>query len=261
MSMAKITFKTAGTFKKIYDITNSLGMPVEILPMENRILTIGIDTTKVVGVRISIPESELLEYEVSEDYLNLPPEKRIIALDHRTLKPIMKKAKKSEPLTIEVLENDMVKVEIGDKRKTRVKVAPINVDYNEIPEEAFDQEFGGTVKVYGKLIKDVLSVVRDVSGEIRIKALKDGLQFEGGNDVADLDILIPYDDPMILEAEADIGTNGLYGVSYLLSVAKAIDNGDVVTMEFGEEQPLKLDMPIGEEGVFTVVIAPRVDVE
>jgi len=261
MGLVRIVFRQAKDFERIYNITHSLGMPVTILPEEDRILTIGVDDPKVVGVRISIPESDLLEYEYDSDFISKPKAHRIIALDHKTLKPIMKKAKKSEPLTIELLENGMVKVEVGEKRKTRIKVAPLNVDFIEIPENAFDQEFGGTLKIYGKLLKDVLSVIRDVSGEIRIKVLEEALKFEGANDVADLDIEVPYDDPTIVEAEADIGTTGLYGVGFLLSVMKAIDNSDIITMEFGEEQPLKLDIPLGENGVFTVIIAPRVDLE
>jgi DNA polymerase III sliding clamp (beta) subunit (PCNA family) len=261
MSRAVIVFKTADQFKRIYDITKALAMPVTIIPEEERILTMGIDAPKVVGIRISIPEEDLAEYEVDDDYLELEWEKKAICLDHKALNPVMKKAKKSEPLRIEVLDDGRVRVEAGDKRKTRVTVAPINYDLMQIPEEPFNMEYGGTIQLYGKLLKDVLSVVREVGDDIHIKVEEDGLRFWSENETTDLDVLIPYDDPQLVSVEAEVGTTGIYGTAYLLMISKSIQNGDLLTMEFGTEQPLKLDIPIGDKAVFTVLLAPRVSNE
>lgn len=87
-------------------------------------------------------------------------------------------------------------------------------------------------------------------------ATEDTFHIQANGDVDDVDLSLTGDDVIDIDAgEAD----SLFALDYLKSMQKPIGKNDEISMELGEEFPMKFHTQYAEGGEVTYMLAPRID--
>ena len=118
--------------------------------------------------------------------------------------------------------------------------------------------FTTTVRMEAGVLSEALKDVGIVGDHVTFRATPDFLRFEGESDVESVNVRLNKQSEGVAHMEVKDECRSIYIVSYIQNMLKAAELTDVVELEFGQDLPLKLTVPL-EGGRISFLLAPRVE--
>jgi len=209
---------------------------------------VAMDPANVAMVIFKLLSSCFVEYNVEQD-MN-------IAINLGNLKLIMRRAKPSDTLTLELEQNKLKIILKGGS--TRTFSLPI-IDLEEKEQKVPELKFASTISTQSDLLSDAIEDV-DIVGESVGFSCEQGLfTVEASGDLSNAQIeMRESKDTKIKCLES---SKAKYSIEYLKKMMSASKLADTVELHFSNDYPLKLEYKVIDKMLLSFILAPRVENE
>ena len=227
----------------ISDLVNEVTFKLDSDKME----LVAMDPANVAMILFKILSSAFVEYDIKE--------KKEIAVNLDKFNQVLKRAKPSDTIVIEVVENKLKLTLRGESTRT-FDLSLIDMDESEqkVPDLKFDAKVVMPSVVLTEAIDDMDIVAESVG--MTAEQNKFTIQSEGRFNAAKVEVLT--DEETNIEIKEDkIGSK--YSIEYLKKIVKGSKLADTVSLSFGKEYPLRADYKVMDRLMLSFVLAPRVD--
>jgi len=180
-------------------------------------------------------------------------------------KVVMELAKMREVLSlasagemVEIIFDDVanrIKVSVGKIERT---LSPINEDNVRVPQRVPDLELKSIAKISGVELSRAFRAAKYV-GEIVHMSMSSselGITVPGPTDAID----VSYSNDELEDLTCESKVNSQYSLTYMLDLVKKLDGVNMITLAFGENEPLKMNFGFHEDAIKVLfLLAPRQD--
>ena len=212
----------------------------------NAIELVAMDPANVAMVVFKLLSSCFTEYEVKEE--------QELALNLGNLKQILRRAKPSDMITLEVKDSKLQLTFKGKSTRTfSLPIIELEEREQKVPDLAFPVNIKTTADVLNDAIEDVDIVAESVSFMAEPK--KFTVQAEG--DLSNALIVIQEDDSTKIEAPEKAKSK--YSIEYLKKMISGSKLANEVSINFNKDYPLKLDFVEVDKVLLSFILAPRVE--
>ncbi len=228
----------------ISDIVNEVKFKFD----SDKIELIALDPAKISLVNFKLLSSAFVEYEV--------PEHLELSLSLDSLKSVLNRAKTSDTIKIELdKEKNSLKIQLkGDTTRTfHISLLELEEEEKKIP----DLNFPLKIEMPALNLNDAVEDISIISDAVALIVHKDKLILEAESSVNSAKVEIPNSDSMIINLTGD-SVKSRYGVEYLKKFMKASKFSEIVSLEFGQDYPIKLSYKIKDKLELSFIMAPRV---
>lgn len=227
----------------ISDLVNEVTFKLD----KEKIEITAMDPANVAMVVFKLLSSAFVEYDVKE--------KQEIAVNLDNLNQILKRAKPSDTVVIELKDNKLKITLKGESTRT-FSLSLIDIDESEqkIPELKFDVKVDMPAAVLTEAIEDMDVVAESVA--MTAEANKFMIQSEGRFNSAKVEV--PKNEETSIEMKED-KVLSKYSIEYLKKIVKGSKLAENVSLNFGKEYPLKVDYKVMDRLMLSFILAPRVD--
>tara|TARA_Y100000739_G_C20488459_1_gene409323 strand:+ start:204 stop:944 length:741 start_codon:yes stop_codon:yes gene_type:complete len=180
-------------------------------------------------------------------------------------KVVMELAKMREVLTlaaagemVEIVFDDVanrIKVSVGKIERT---LSPINEDNVRVPQRVPDISLSSVAKISGIELSRAFRAAKYVGEIVHMSMSPEelGITVPGPTDAVD----ITYSNSELEELNCENKVNSQYSLTYMLDLVKKLDSVNIITLAFGENEPLKMNFGFHEEAIKVLfLLAPRQD--
>lgn len=215
----------------------------------NAVELIAMDPANVAMVIFKLLSSCFTEYNVKKDME--------IAINLANLKQILRRAKPSDMLSIELDEDNKLKVQLkGDTTRTfSLPIIEFDEKEQKIPSLNFPVSITTSTDILTEAIEDVDIVAESVSFIAEPKKLT--IQAEGDLSKAHIDI--NEDEQTKIAVEGMDKIKSKYSIEYLKKMVSGSKISDDVTIQFNKDYPLKLEFKTIDKVMLSFILAPRVE--
>ena len=207
-----------------------------------------LDPAKISLVNFKLLSSAFVEYDV--------PENTQLSISLESLKSVLGRTKPSDTLKIELdKDKNSLKVQLKGETTRTFHIALLELEEEEkkIPDLSFPLKINMPSSNLNDAIEDI-SVIADA---VAFVAHKDKLIMEAESSVNSAKVEIPGGENILINLTGD-SVKSRYGVEYLKKFLKASKLSEVVSVEFGQDYPLKLVYKIQDRLELSFIMAPRV---
>lgn len=228
----------------ISELVNDVSIKID----KNKLELVAMDPASVAMITFNLLSSAFVEYNVDKEYK--------ISINLESFKQILRRAKPSDTLTIELDENkNKLRIQLkGDSVRT-FNISLLESEYKEqkIPDLKFSTEIEINTNIFDEAIEDM-----DVVGEsVSLTAHADKLIVEAEGRMNHAKVEIPKDDETNIVLKGEPATSR-YSLDYLKKIIKASKLADVVKLSFDNEYPLRLEYKVLDKLNLVTILAPRV---
>ncbi len=207
---------------------------------------VAMDPANVAMVVFKLLSSSFVEYDVDE--------KQKLSINLNDFKQVLKRGKSSDTLTLELSDNKLKTTFKGNS--TREFYLPL-IELEEKEQNIPDLEFDAVVKTSSTVLNDAVEDVDIIGDSVVFRCESSKLEITASSDLTKADIEIKSDD----DTEIDCGdtVKSKYSIEYLKKIIKASKLADDVSINFGEDYPMKLEYKQVDKMKLDFILAPRVD--
>jgi proliferating cell nuclear antigen len=215
---------------------------------KNSIELIAMDPANVAMVIFKLLSSAFTEYKVEKD--------TELAINLANLKQILRRAKASDALTME-LEEGKLKLTLQGTSK-RTFYLPI-IDLEEKEQRVPDLHFPVTIKTKTGTLTDAVEDVDVVAESVSLIVEPKKLTVSAEGDLSKANIEIPSQGDTIIVTDTPDKIRAKYSIEYLKKMMAAGKIADDVTIQFNKDYPLKLEYKAVDKIFLSFILAPRVE--
>ena len=218
---------------------------------KNGLELLAMDPANVAMVNFKLLSSSFSIFEIDKD--------TEISINLVNLKQVLKRARATDVLYLEISEDNRLKVEFkgGTVRTFYLPIIDIEEKEQEVPELNFD----ATVKMQSSLISETIEDVDIVAESVSLLAEKGALVVEAEGDLSKAHIEIKEDEETSIVLKGDKKVKAKYSVEYLKKMMNASKLSERVTLEFSNDYPLKMEFVEVDKLSLAFILAPRVDTD
>jgi proliferating cell nuclear antigen len=211
---------------------------------------IAMDPANVAMVIFKLLSSSFVEYDVKKEVE--------LAINLSNLKQILRRAKPTDMLTLEVDANNRLLVQLKGNTVRTFSLPIIDLENKEqkVPALEFPVTIATTSSILSEAIEDVDIVADSVS--FIVENGKFIINAEG--DLSNANIEIKADDDTKIKGTKD-KVKAKYSIEYLKKMIGAAKLSDRVTVQFNKDYPLKLEFKAVDKLMLSFILAPRVENE
>ncbi|MBW2997261.1 proliferating cell nuclear antigen (pcna) [Candidatus Woesearchaeota archaeon] len=228
----------------ISELVNEASFKIKPNSME----LVAMDPANVAMVIFKLLSSAFTEYKVEKEV--------DLAINLTNLKQILRRAKGSDSLTMEI-EEDKLKIMLeGDS--TRTFYLPI-IDIEEKEQKVPDLNFPVTIKTKTAVLTDAIEDVDVVAESVSFIAEPKKLTVVAEGDLSKAKIEIPSKGDTIVVSDTPDKIKAKYSIEYLKKMILGGKLADDVTIQFNKDYPLKLEYKSVDKIFLSFILAPRVE--
>jgi proliferating cell nuclear antigen len=210
---------------------------------------VAMDPANVAMVIFKLLSSSFVEYNV--------PKEISVAINLSNMKQVLKRAKASDVLSIE-LDNEKNKLIITLKgNSTRTFSLPI-IELEEKEQKIPQLQFPITVVTSSSILSEAIEDVDIIAESVIFSCDNDAFIIEGEGDLSKANIEMKKSDEVKIEATAD-KAKAKYSIEYLKKMISASRISDEVKIQFNKDYPLKMEFIDIDKVTLSFILAPRVD--
>jgi proliferating cell nuclear antigen len=214
----------------------------------NSVELVAMDPANVAMVIFKLLSSAFTEYKVEKE--------TDIAINLANLKQILKRAKSSDSLRMEV-EEDKFKITL-EGGSTRTFYLPI-IDLEEKEQRVPDLHFPVTIKTKTSVLNDAIEDVDVVAESVSLQVEPKKLTVLAEGDLSKAKIEIPSKGDTIIVSDTPDKIKAKYSIEYLKKMMAASKIAEDVTIQFNKDYPLKLEYKSVDKLFLGFILAPRVE--
>lgn len=244
----KLTLAEPKYLKDSISIISDLVNEAKFKVTSNGVELVAMDPANVAMVVFKLLSSAFVEYQVKET--------TELGINLANLKQILRRAKPSDMLTLELNDNQ-IKITLKGTSTRTFSLPVIDIDEKEqkIPELAFPVTIKTTSTILNEAIEDV-DIVAD-----SVLLVTDGKVFfvKGEGDLSQANIEIKSGDETKIAADSKDTIKAKYSIEYLKKMIAGSRLSDDVTIYFNKDYPLKIDYKVIDKVLLSFILAPRVE--
>jgi proliferating cell nuclear antigen len=120
--------------------------------------------------------------------------------------------------------------------------------------------FQSIVKITTSSLKNAINDAATVSDYIIFQSTETEFTMQASGDVGSVEIVIEKDSEEILELDVQENSKAMFGLNYLSDMVKAASSvSDIVTIEFSNNMPVRLNFELPHQGKLQYYLAPRIE--
>jgi len=214
----------------------------------NSIELIAMDPANVAMVIFKLLSSAFVEYKVEKE--------TDIAINLNNLKQILRRAKSSDTLDLEI-EESKLKITLRGK-STRKFFLPI-IDLEEKEQRIPDLNFPVEIVTQTNILNDAIEDVDVVAESVSFMAENNTFIVKAEGDLSKAQIEIPGDEATRINVTSDDKIKAKYSIEYLKKMIAGGKLTNKVSLKFNNDYPLKIEYIVQDRLSLAFILAPRVD--
>ena len=208
----------------------------------------GMDPSHVALIDINWPNSAFEKFDCDSDI------KFGVRIDE--FSKLIKRADKSNPIEINISEDNMLLVTIGKNKKYKMRLIESSASDTPLPKIPYDSKITLPASTFDKILGDV----QVVSDYLTINSSKSQAEFSGKGDSGEVNIVLGKNKEELTELEVKADSSGTYSLEYLNPFVKAVGaTVEEITSEFSTAKPLRIEFKVANLGRIHFYLAPRVE--
>ena len=214
---------------------------------KNALEITAMDPANVAMTNFKFLSSAFVEYNVAEESK--------VSLSLEAFNQILKRAKPSDTMTLELepKKNQFVIKLKGESTRT-FKLGLLDMDQRE--QKQLDLKFNTKVEMPAPVFYEAIDDMGIVAESVNFKASKDSFLIEAESKLNAAHVEISTDDETSIVTDKD--THSKYSLEYLKKIVKGSRLAENVTLQFGDEYPLRVDFKVLDKLSMSFILAPRV---
>lgn len=245
----KLVLADASHFKDSISVISELVNEARFKVTKDYVELVAMDPATVAMVIFKLLSSGFTEYHVDNDVE--------LALNLANLKQVLKRAKASDILSLELGEENKLKIELKSN-STRTFFLPL-LDIEEKEQRIPPLKFSVNVQTSTDVLANAIEDASIVADSLSFVAHPDRLCFEAVGDLSKVNIEVKPDKETKLTSESTANVRSKYSIEYLKKMILASKLASDVTFSFDQEYPLKLEFKVVDKVLLSFILAPRVD--
>ncbi len=242
----KLTLSDTKLLSDSISVISELVNEARIKITKDHLEIIAMDPANVAMIIFKLLSSSFVEYELDKD--------KEIAVNLDSLKQILKRAKPSDTLTIQLdEEKNKLNITIKGESTRTFSLSLIDIEEKEqkIPDLKFPLKIDANTLLFDEAIED-MSVV---SESVAFIAEKNKLILQSSSNLNSANVEIPIKEDL----KVSTALKSKYSLEYLKKIVKASKLTDKATINFDKDYPLKLEYTLKDKLSLTFILAPRID--
>ena len=245
----RLTITEPRFLKDPITIISDLVSDVKLKISRDRIELVAMDPANVAMVIFKLLSNAFVEYDVDGD--------KEICVNLESLKNIMKRAKPSDTVTIELdEEKNRLKIQLKGESTRTFNMSLIDLDETE--QKVPDLKFPLSIEVPTMLFDEAVEDMDIISESILLSVEHNKFLIKASGTTNSASTEITTDDETIITSETKEKVESRYSIEYLKKLIRASRLTDMVTIKFGNEYPLLLEYKVTDKLQFRAILAPRV---
>jgi proliferating cell nuclear antigen len=247
----KLTLAEPTYLKDSVSIISELVNEARFKITSDAIELVAMDPANVAMVIFKLLSSCFTEYDVKKE--------TEIAINLNNLKQILRRAKPSDMLSLEVTEDNKLQIKLKSNTTRTFNISIIELDEREqkVPELTFPVSIKTQSSIFNEAIEDADIVAESVT----FAAEKDRMVIAAEGDLSRANIEIKADDDTKITAEGSDKVKSKYSIEYLKKMVSGSKLADEVMINFSRDYPLKIEYKVVDKLMLAFILAPRVENE
>ncbi len=242
----KLTVAEPKYFKTPISIISELVNEVTFNVKKDYIEVIAMDPANVAMVVFKLMSSAFVDYQVAED--------TVLSVNLDQMKQILKRCKPSDSLTLELDENKLyIKLKGESNRVFHISLLDIEEQKQKVP----DLKFPVTVQTLTYLFNDAIEDMGVVSDAVLFTAEPDKLTVHSSGNLSSAKVDFASDEDTKIELDGE-KIKSKYSIEYLKKIVKGGSLSNAVTLQFGNDYPLRSEYKVLDKLSLVTILAPRV---
>ena len=242
----KLTLAESRFLKDPINIISELVNEVTLKIKGDNVELVAMDPANVAMVKFNLLSSAFVEYSV---------EKPIdISLNLDNLKHILRRAKSSDVLSLE-LNGNKLKIEFSGDSKRTFNLALLDLDDQGHKEP--DLKFTGKVEMSSSILDEAIEDMGVVSDAVLIGLEKENISIQASGNMSNAKINMPASEDINIKLDGE-KISSKYSIEYLRKMMKGAKLTDSAHIYLGNDYPLKIEYKVRDEMSLQFILAPRV---
>ena len=210
---------------------------------------VAMDPANVAMVIFKLLSSCFTEYDVKNE--------TELAINLNNLKQILKRAKPSDMLSLEITEDNKLQITLKSNTTRTFSISIIELDEREqkVPELSFPI----SIETQSSILNDAIDDADIVAESVTLAAEKSKLIIAAEGDLSKANIEIKADDDTKITAESEDRVKAKYSIEYLKKIMSGSKIADSVSINFNRDYPLKVEYKVVDKILLAFILAPRVE--
>jgi proliferating cell nuclear antigen len=210
---------------------------------------VAMDPANVAMVIFKLLSSCFSEYHIDKE--------TEIAINLANLKQILRRAKASDILTLEVTDDNKLTVQMKSD-SIRTFSMPI-IDIEEREQRIPNLSFPVAITTKSHILNDAIDDADIVAEAVTLAVEPDRLTVSAEGDLSKAHIVINADDNTRIESETKAKIKAKYSIEYLKKIIQGGKLADHVSISFNQDYPLKIEYKVVDKLLLSFILAPRVE--
>ena len=227
----------------ISDLVNEARFKVN----KDSIELVAMDPANVAMIIFKLLSSTFTEYDVKKDV--------DIAINLSNLKQIIRRAKPNDMLTLELDDENRLKITLrGDHLRT---FNLPTIDFDEKEQKIPDLKFPVSINIPSAALNEAIEDVDVVAESVTFLAEPKKFTISAEGDLSQAKIEMKESDNIKIRADANVKAK--YSIEYLKKMINGSKISDDVNIYFNKDYPLKLEYKAVDKVMLSFILAPRVE--
>lgn len=228
-------------------IISELVNEVNLRFYKDRMELVAMDPANVAMVIFKLLSSAFSEYKVNDE--------KVVGVNLINLTQILKRVKPTDVLTLELDETkNRLKVTLKGSSSKTFELGLLDIEERE--QKVPNLKFGSKVETNTLLFNDAIEDMDVIADSLSFHALNDSFVIQSEGNVSSGKVEISSDDETLVQLTSG-AVNSRYSVEYLKKIIKGSKLANTVTLEFGQDYPLRAEYKVIDKLVLQFVLAPR----
>jgi proliferating cell nuclear antigen len=234
--------------KELVDIVSVLVDEAKFTATKSKLVVKAVDPAHVAMVDLTLKKDAFEEFSATETELGVDLDK---------VKEVLRLAKPGDIITIEHNEEkNVLAFKVGNINRTMALVDPAGMSDPKVP----NLNLPVKVVVSTEQLRQGIRASESISDHLALVASPDSFEIVAEGDTDHVDLKLPKDALESLECKE--AARSLFPLDYFSNMIKAIQSAPTITMQMGNDYPVKMDFTIaGGKGEGQYLLAPRIESE
>jgi proliferating cell nuclear antigen len=212
---------------------------------------IAADRALVAVVDFKISSSLFEKYELDKDTQ--------IGLNITNLLSVMKRASGEDKLSLNLVDSKL-EIVLENASKRRFHLPLLDLGQEEVP--PIDQlEFKAIAEIKPEVIQYGIADADVVSDSVLFEASESSFGMRAEGDISSAQLELEKGNSSLINLKSDAAVKARYPLDYLKKMIKAAKLADSVTIQWGQDYPMKMTFKSGDKIHLSFIVAPRVSEE
>lgn len=219
---------------------------------KDKLEMVAMDPALVAMIDFKLLASAFIEYEISE-----PVE---FSINLESLKIILKRAKPSDTVSIS-LDMYKNKLKLSFRGETNRSFSISLIESQENQQKLPNLKFSTKITMLSSRFDETMEDMAIIADSVLLTSENDRLLIKAESPFTDANIEIPSSEDTIISTDSSVPVTSKYSLEYLRKISKASRLVDIVSIEFGNDYPMKAEFKLLDKLKLTFVLAPRVSTD